>query len=200
MDILDKLREETKGAHDRLEAVALSDKIMDGSLQPEEYKKLIRVHYLVHRDLENLVEKNDIQQHFPELHFEERKKMPLLKKDVEELSIAEEKLQTPATGQLPEAGGARGGSPYGLLGIMYVMEGATLGGNVIVKSLRKNEHLSEQGDFHYFGCYGPDTGKKWKSFLEVLKEKGQEPEAQSEIVAGARATYELFEENFKKFL
>lgn len=200
MDILEKLREETKGAHDRLEAVALSDKIMDGSLQPDEYKKLIRVHYLVHRELENLVEKNDIQQHFPELHFEERKKMPLLEKDAKELSIAEEKLRTPSAGALPDTGGAHGGTPYGLLGMLYVMEGATLGGNVIVKSLRKNEHLSGLGDFHYFGCYGPDTGKKWKSFLEVLKEKGQGPEAQAEIVEGARATYELFEENFKEFI
>lgn len=200
MDILDKLREETKGAHDRLEAVALSDKIMDGSLQPDEYKKLIRVHYLVHRDLEDLFEKNDIQQHFPELQYKERKKMPLLIKDVEELSIAEEKLRTSAVGQLPATGGARRGTPYGLLGILYVMEGATLGGNVIVKSLRKNKHLSEMNGFHYFGCYGSETGKKWKCFLEVLKDKGQEPEAQAEIVAGARATYELFEENFKKFI
>ena len=200
MDILERLREETKGAHDRLEAVALSDKIMDGSLQVDEYKKLIRVHYLVHKELESLLEEKGVQEHFPELGYEERKKMPLLEKDVEELSIAREKLEVPAAGQLPRIEESQEGTPYGILGCMYVMEGATLGGNVIVKSLRKNEHLSGLEDFHYFGCYGTETGKKWKSFLEVLKEKGQGPEAQQQIVDAARSTYELFEENFKKFI
>lgn len=195
MDILERVREETKGAHDRLEAVALSDRIMEGSLQPEEYKKLLLVHYLVHRELEGLLEKRGVREHFPELQFDERKKMPLLKKDVEELAIAEEKLALPAAGQLPRAE-----EPYGLLGCMYVMEGATLGGNVIVKSLRKNEHLSGIENFHYFGCYGGDTGRRWKSFLEVLKEKGKEEEAQQQIVEAAKATYRFFEDNFKQYI
>lgn len=195
MDILERVREETRGSHDRLEAVALSDRIMEGSLQPEEYKKLLLVHCLVHRELEALLEKRGVREHFPELQFDERKKMPLLQKDVEELAIGEEALALPAAGQLPRAE-----EPYGALGCMYVMEGATLGGNVIVKSLRKNEHLSGIKNFHYFGCYGGDTGRRWKIFLEVLKEKGKEAEAQQQIVEAAKATYGFFEDNFKQYL
>lgn len=195
MDILERLREETRGAHDRLEAVALSDKIMEGSLQPEEYKKLLLVQYLVHRELEGLLEKRDVRQHFPELQFDERKKMPLLQKDAEELGIGTEKLAMPAAGQLPRAE-----EPYGALGCMYVMEGATLGGNVIVKALRKNEHFSGLGDFHYFGCYGADTGKRWKSFLQVLQEQGKKEEAQQQIVEAAKATYAFFEDNFRHYI
>lgn len=200
MDILERLREGTKGAHDRLEAVAMSDRIMDGSLGPEDYKKLIQVHYIVHRELEAMLEENGVQHHFPELHFNERNKMPLLEKDVEELAISREKLNAPAAGHLPQAGEPLAGKPYGLLGCVYVMEGATLGGNVIVKSLRKNEQLAGVDNFYYFGCYGSGTGKQWKSFLDVLKENGEGEENQEQIVQAARATYEFFEDNFKKFL
>ncbi len=195
MDVLERLREGTRGAHDRLEAAAMSGRIMDGSLGAEEYKQLIQVHYIVHRELEALLEEKKVEEHFPELHMKEREKMPLLKKDVEELAINREKLNAPAAGQLPQLE-----EPYGPLGCIYVMEGATLGGMVIVKSLRKNEQLAGIDNFHYFGCYGSGTSRQWKSFLEVLKEKGQGEEAKEQIVKAARMTYEFFEANFKKIL
>lgn len=196
MDILEKLRAETRGDHDELEATGLSGKIMDGSLSTEEYKKLIRVHYLVHRSLEEQLERLNVSQHFPELNHEERKKLPLIQEDLKELDIEETELQkVQPAGNVP-----RTEVPYGLLGTMYVMEGATLGGMVIVKSLKKNEQLKEVNSFHYFGCYGVDTGKQWKSFLEVLKKEGNKPEAQEQVISAAKQTYQYFKSNFKEYL
>lgn len=196
MDILDKLREETRADHDELEAIGLSDKIMDGSLQPQEYKNLIRVHYLVHRSLEEQLELLNVQHYFPELHFEGRKKMPLIRQDLAEIGIDEvDMVRYEVAGDLPDPE-----LPYGLLGTMYVMEGATLGGMVIVKALRKNEQLSAFEPFHYFGCYGGDTGKQWKSFLEVLKQEGNKPEARQAVVSAAKQTYQFFRSNFQKYL
>ena len=196
MDILDKLREETRADHDKLEAIGLSDKIMDGSLSPEEYKNLIRVHFLVHRSLEDQLEQFRVEQYFPELHFNERKKMPLIRQDLTEIGIDEvEMVRYEVAGDLPDPE-----VPYGLLGTMYVMEGATLGGMVIVKSLKKNEQLKPFEPFHYFGCYGSDTGKRWKSFLEVLKHEGNKAEAQEAVVSAAKQTYQFFRSNFQKYL
>lgn len=196
MDILEKLRAETRADHDELEAIGLSEKIMNGTLTPDEYKKLVRVHYLVHRSLEKQLEKQNVQQYFPELRYEERKKLPLIRKDIAELGMDETDLQreSPA-GDLPDPE-----VPYGLLGTMYVMEGATLGGMVIVKSLRKNDHLKEIDTFHYFGCYGGETGTQWKQFLEVLKLEGNKPEAREQVVSAAKQTYQFFRSNFQKFL
>lgn len=196
MDILEKLRLETRADHDELEAIGLSDKIMSGTLTPEEYKKLIKVHYLVHRSLEEQLEMLNVQQHFPEVHFEERKKMPLIRKDMDDLGVDEvEMVKYKVAGDLPDPQ-----EPYGLLGLMYVMEGATLGGMVIVKSLKKNDQLKGIDQFHYFGCYGGETGKKWKSFLEILQGEGNKPAAKEQVVSAAKQTYQFFRSNFKEYL
>lgn len=196
MDILEQLRAETRGDHDALEAIGLSEKITDGSLQPDEYKKLIKVHYLVHRDLEEQLEQAGVGDIFPGLDYAARKKLPLIRKDLQELGIKEEELaEREAAGSSPEMR-----IPFGLLGAMYVMEGATLGGMVIVKSLKKNQNLSEISTFHYFGCYGGETGKQWKRFLEVLQQEGNKPEAKEQVVLAAKETYQFFKSNFEKFL
>lgn len=196
MDILERLREETRGDHDELEAIGMSEKIMDASLKPDEYKRLITVHYLVHKALEEHLAQADVQQHFPGLRFENRKKLPLIEKDLAELELGGQRIdQLSPAGRVPEME-----EPYGLLGAMYVMEGATLGGMVIMKALKKNEQLSGIDNFHYFGCYGGDTGKQWKSFLEVLKEEGNRPEAQEPVIKAASQTYQFFKDNFQEYL
>ncbi len=196
MDILEQIRQETRGDHDALEAVGLSEKIVDGSLTPDEYRKLIKVHYLVHRALEERLEQAGVGDLFPDLSYAERRKMPLIRKDLAELGISEEELD-----ELQPAGsGPEIGLPFGLLGCMYVMEGATLGGMVIVKALRKNENLAGIDNFHYFGCYGGETGKQWKSFLTVLQQEGNKPEAQEQVVLAAKETYQVFKINFETYL
>ena len=196
MDILEKLRAETRGEHDKLEALGVSEKIMDKSLSLGEYKKLIAVQYLVHKALEDELEASGMEALFPALDYEQRKKMPLLEMDVEELDINREQLlkQNPA-GKLPQLI-----KPFGLLGSLYVMEGATLGGMVIMKALKKNDNLAPVSHFHYFGCYGANTGPQWKHFLAVLQEEGALPDAHGPIVAAAAQTYQYFAANFKKFL
>lgn len=196
MDILDKLRAETRADHDRLEALGLSGKIMDRTLSLGEYKKLILVQYIVHKELEALLEENGVEELFPALEYGERRKMPLLEQDVEELEMKRSEIwaEEPA-GKLPHLQ-----KPYGLLGCVYVMEGATLGGMVIMKALKKNDQLSGIDNFYYFGCYGGDTGSRWKNFLEILNEEGNRPDAQEAVVEAAKETFQYFAAAFKKFL
>lgn len=196
MDIRERLRAETRKDHEELEAIGLSDKISAGTLDREEYKKLIGVQFLLHQALEEQLLQLGVEEHFPELHFRERQKLPLLAQDLQELSMNEEGLNDlqPA-GHLPKVS-----LPSGILGSMYVMEGATLGGMVISKALRKNEKLAEIPEFHYYGCYGGETGKQWKAFLEVLQERGNHPQAQEAIISVASQTFRFFKENFRKFL
>lgn len=196
MDILEQLRAETRGDHDALEEIGVSQKIMDGSMQPDEYKRLIKVQYLLHKVLEDQLEEAGIQDLFPDLHYEERQKMPLIMKDLQELGISQEELKEfPPAGSVPEIS-----IPFGLLGCMYVLEGATLGGMVIVKSLKKNQNLSGIDNFHYFGCYGGETGPQWKHFLQVLQQEGNKPEAKDQVVLAAKETYRFFRNNFKEYL
>ena len=72
-----------------------------------------------------------------------------------------------------------------LLGAMYVVEGSTLGGQVITRQLARAGIPLRA----YFTGYGPLTGPRWKTFCQLLTEEplvGADPD---EIVASACLTF-----------
>jgi heme oxygenase (biliverdin-IX-beta and delta-forming) len=75
-----------------------------------------------------------------------------------------------------------------LLGAMYVMEGSTLGGQLIARQLQKTLHLSEGNGDAYFRGHGDQTGAMWREFCEVLKMRVTEAETES-VVRSAKAMF-----------
>lgn len=57
----------------------------------------------------------------------------------------------------------------GLLGAMYVMEGSTLGGQLIARHVETALRFSEGRGTAFFRGYGNRTGQMWKQFCEFLK-------------------------------
>ena len=74
-------------------------------------------------------------------------------------------------------------------GALYVMEGSTLGGNVIGKQLKRNPEF-EGVEFNYFGVYGENTGPYWQEFKSIIDEKISEENYES-CVTGAKKAYQL---------
>ncbi|MBF9143986.1 biliverdin-producing heme oxygenase [Hymenobacter properus] len=72
-----------------------------------------------------------------------------------------------------------------LLGAMYVLEGSTLGGQVITKQLEKAGIPQRR----YFAGYGERTGPMWKAFGQLLTETAT-PATADEIVASAARTFQ----------
>lgn len=72
-----------------------------------------------------------------------------------------------------------------LLGAMYVMEGSTLGGQVISRQLAK----SNIAPHTYFSGYGKQTGPMWQSFCQLLREEAPKTN-QDEIVLSASRTFQ----------
>lgn len=56
------------------------------------------------------------------------------------------------------------------LGLLYVMEGSTLGGAVVARALE-----AELGPLptRYLRCYGESTGTMWRSMVQALEQFGQ---------------------------
>ena len=71
-----------------------------------------------------------------------------------------------------------------LLGAMSVMEGSTLGGQVITRQLAKAD-IPLRG---YFTGYGDRTGPQWKVFCQLLTEAGTTANP-DDIVASASFTF-----------
>jgi heme oxygenase (biliverdin-IX-beta and delta-forming) len=72
-------------------------------------------------------------------------------------------------------------------GSLYVMEGSTLGGQVISKALRGAD-WAPPGGLRYFNPYGRETAGMWRAFRERIAEAslGVDPEA---AVSAARRTF-----------
>jgi len=171
------LKQATAHAHDHLEQLMFVDKIMNGSLTLNDYKKILLTNYIVHYWFEDQVFKNLDQNLKQELSISQREKLPALIKDILELNM-----------DLPEVDCSQQSLQLNgnatALGAMYVMEGATLGGNVIVKKLKVNPELQQyQLGFHYYQAYGSDLITRWKQFCAVLNSKVSESEYSASVEA-----------------
>jgi heme oxygenase len=76
------------------------------------------------------------------------------------------------------------------LGALYVMEGATLGGRLILRDLemRLGDTIADATCF--FGGRGKRVGPMWQSFREMLDNFGSEnPQLSADVVAGAERVF-----------
>jgi heme oxygenase len=125
-----------------------------------------------------------------------RRKAPLLRRDLDALG-AEDTLigsatrGTAAAPHLPTAAHA--------LGVAYVLEGATLGGQLLRRRLGPALGLTPEAGLAFFGAYGADVGPMWRAFTAALDRfdaatpAPARPAARAAAVAGARAAFLAFE-------
>jgi heme oxygenase len=73
------------------------------------------------------------------------------------------------------------------LGCVYVLEGSTLGGQIIAKTIR--ERLGEDVPCAFFKGYGKRTASMWREFGESMDDFGASTNSHHEILGGARDTF-----------
>jgi heme oxygenase len=159
----EKIKQATAHLHDQLEQKMFVGQIMDGSLTFEQYQTILNVNYVTHFAVEDFLFSGLSDELRQKLDIESRIKLPALLRDFEEINSAVgiSPKTTPSFIDL--------NSDASILGAMYVLEGATLGGNVIAKRLKTNEQLLPYNlNYHYYQVYEDQLGLKWRQFLEVL--------------------------------
>jgi heme oxygenase len=80
------------------------------------------------------------------------------------------------------------------VGCLYVLEGSTLGAQVILKSIRASSGLDAETGAAFLSGYGAKTGSMWRAFLEFLSELTFTPYEAEQAIAAARETFERLEE------
>lgn len=171
------LKKNTAEYHDAAEKLFNSEKIFNKTFTLEDYKKIIGTNYLMLLHSEDKIFSSLSDKFQDRLQLNDRKKLPLIEKDLKSLSL-ENKMPSQNIGFANE---------YEALGAMYVIEGSTLGGNVIAKQLSKTEGFDDV-TFNFFGCYHENTGPMWKNFKEVLDNEVSE-ENYDEVLSGAKKLY-----------
>lgn len=79
------------------------------------------------------------------------------------------------------------------LGCLYVLEGATLGGQIIARQLTDSLGVTADSGGAFFSGYGPATGPMWRSFGAGLAAYAATPEREAAVVTAARETFRAFE-------
>ncbi|MBW8360477.1 MAG: biliverdin-producing heme oxygenase [Weeksellaceae bacterium] len=173
------LKENTKHLHDQTEARFNSQRIFEGTFTREDYENLLQYNYLFLLNFEKPVFDLISEDSSQKMNLDKRVKLPLVTQDVQFMNI--ERSKAIAVPQIKNEAEA--------LGILYVMEGSTLGGNMIAKQLSKHPDFKEVS-FGYFRCYGENTGSFWKNFKSVLDEVVT-PEKHGDCIAGSVKAYQF---------
>jgi len=173
------LKKNTAEFHNAAEKLFGSDKIFSKTFTLEDYKRIIKTNYLMLLHSEDKIF-NSLAENFSEkLQLSQRKKLPFIEKDLPGLG-----LEHQTASYVFEIN-----SEYEALGMMYVIEGSTLCGNVIAKQLSKTDGF-DAVTFNFFGCYQENTGFMWKNFKEVVDDEVAE-ENYNKVLSGAKRLYTL---------
>ena len=182
--IANLLRTETAGGHKELESLMYVNEIMNNSLSIEQYKKLLTINYIIHQKLENKLANMLDANLASELDMKSRLKLAALEKDLAYWNI--DSLTLPGLNFdlfIPEKNNAE------VLGALYVLEGATLGGNMIKRHILANPNFKdEEGGLNYYGVYGDELSAKWKSFVSILNDTVSEADYER-CIASANHTF-----------
>jgi heme oxygenase len=79
------------------------------------------------------------------------------------------------------------------LGSLYVLEGATLGGQVLLPMVEQRLQLTRGSGASYLGSYGDDTHVMWQRFRSVVESWCADSVRRATATAAAVATFESLE-------
>ena len=178
-DFLSRLKDQTRAEHVAIEAVL---GLIRSDLTVESYRHVLERFYGFYRPVEDALEVAGGWESSG-LNLNERKKVPLLEADLQFLGV-ECPAQLPVCRDLPPLDDAA--ARYGCL---YVLEGATLGGQYISQHIRQVLGLEPQAGARFFQGYGEQTGAMWQAFRTALRQFAASPALQDRVVASATATF-----------
>ena len=179
--LLPRLREETLTRHESLERHL---NLLRPDISLADYRSLLEAFYGFYSSWERRA--------FPLLDqdllgfFDERRKTPLLERDLRFLGSNPAAIES-CSCTLP-----RMDSLPAILGSLYVLEGATLGGQVLTRHFARHLNVFPGRGCSFFFSYGPEVGRYWRSFCEILNSHSS-PENDTMIVQSAIQTFSCFE-------
>lgn len=182
--LAERLREETKTEHAALEKAMMP--LLKAARDKESYTRLLTAMYTYLQPVEKAV--------FQYIHAEQlpdatdRRTMAYMAADLKALDTNPDVL--PRAAQLPAINNLAGA-----FGALYVLEGSTLGGQIVGNILRKNLPPALHHT-RYFDSYGEETKTMWKKFTQALNIFGEAHPAQgAEIINAAKETFTAFQKH-----
>lgn len=178
----EKLKENTKTAHIELEKL-LVQKIK--SIQAiDDYLEILAYFYRFFAPLEKAIFPQ-LEEGFPDAA--QRRKAEWILEDIHSFKPAYQPVftssYTPEVTSLSQA-----------IGALYVLEGSTLGGQVICKMVAQKLDLSQAEGFKFFSGYGEETLPMWDNFKKYINNRSWNTEEENVVIDAANRTFGLFKQ------
>jgi heme oxygenase (biliverdin-IX-beta and delta-forming) len=117
------------------------------------------------------------------IDFEPRRRSNMLLAD---LSILGDSTVTAMPSSVPMHG------IFDAIGCLYVIEGSTLGGQIIFQRIRERLGAKADGAASFFRGYGPETGGMWRALIAAINTTPAYGADADAMEAGARRTFSTF--------
>ena len=189
--ILEQLKKATRPYHEAMERDPLSRSLLSPAISHDDYVHILQVYLGFYAPLEQaLFSLPD----WAKLGFdiERRRKAGMPLHDLRALGAstidANDVLHCSALPPVVDLGVA--------LGCMYVLEGATLGGQLIARHLGATLGLGPTSGSAFFNSHGAELGPRWKEFRALLEAQAATPAISEAAVATAAATFLAMERWF----
>lgn len=83
-------------------------------------------------------------------------------------------------------------------GALYVIEGSTLGGEIISKMVKQHLQIDDNSGLSFFNSYGVETHQMWAKFKLILNDIANTPLDEDTIIQAANETFVKFKNWLEK--
>lgn len=179
-----KLKNSTQDAHTKIESNPVLAKLLSPSIDKETYRSILLRYFGFFSSIESQLVRSGGDAVIPDLR--ERFRAPRLRNDLLALGLTQQEIDSaPRATEIPTTS-----TKSEVLGVMYVLEGSTLGGMLIAKHLRSFPYFGEStGSF--FLTDPQALSQRWKAFLDLLETSSDIDEASA--VEAASLTFTLLD-------
>lgn len=178
----ERLKNETADVHQQLERTLIP--VLKNMRQQEEYVRLLKTFYSFYLPIEQKLDLHLGGQVVPQ--YNERRKVSML---LDDMYCFTHDVSAPLCENIPAINNL-----HQAMGVMYVLEGSTLGGQVISRMLIKNLELADDECVGFFSGYKDATDEMWASFKNTLDSCASGKEEEDIVVAAAFDTFTLFKQ------
>lgn len=182
--VLQDLRAGTAELH-----IALEKRLpfFSDTLDTQAFVRLMQAYHGFYSPLENALQQSNAVP--ADFDLVPRLKAQTLFTDLQALGVSATALQSlPRCQQLPVID-----SSAACLGVLYVLEGATLGGQILRREISSRLGLEADNGAAFLDIYGAATGRRWRDFIEYLGSRRMSAAERAAVVTAAQTTFSCFE-------
>ena len=179
------LRQQTRASHEHIERVSCLARLFASDYRRGDYRDLLARLHGFYEAIESALY-TDLPV-FAQPVLGHRRKSRLIVRDLQALEVKRTEIDClPLCFKLPSLH-----NYAARMGVFYVLEGATLGGQLIRRRLLEHFGVGISPALNFYGCYGEKAGLEWRTFRNFMADYFDDDQhSANEVVSAANATFD----------